>query len=418
MSAPSTSLHTALQRLGATGKHRERRYQVPWLMLVGEPGSGRTSLAAGAHLRRPYGSPTRKELEAGGWGVWLFDQGVVLDMPGLTEQPTPEWQDALRSLKQLRGQRPVDGLMLTVPASRLTGPQALDDVGLERMAQGLFERLQALRSELGVRAPVYVVITQSDLIPGFAAFCRTLPPHRRDEMLGWSSPASPQEPYSPAWVDTAFQVIHQELCALQLELLAAGQGAQADRESAFLFPSELRALARPVSRLLDVLFQSSTFAQPALLRGIYFCGDPVPQGAAGLGGAPRTPAFITHLLERKAFPESGLASPDAEAARRNRRGVGLLQGALAVCVLLAALVLGLLWKSTRAPKPLPEPPPAVTVASPPEVSEPPPPQKPAQARRRPGRTLGKALAFDDAPPPQPIRNGASTFDDAPPPPTH
>ncbi|MFY0575193.1 type VI secretion system protein [Cystobacter fuscus] len=424
MSDPSSTLHTALHRLGATGRHRERRYQVPWLMMVGEPGSGRTSLAAGANLRRPYGSPTRGEMEAGGWGVWLFDQGVVLDMPGMTEQPTEEWRAVLQRLKRVRGQRPIDGLMLTVPATHLTGPKALDDVGLERMAQGLFQGLQALRRELGVRVPVFVVITRSDVIPGFTAFCRSLPPRRWDEMLGWSSPYSPQEPYISAWVDEAFQVIHRELCGLQLELLADGRGKQPDRESAFLFPSELRALAGPVRRLLDVLFQSSAFTQPPLLRGLYFCGDPEADGATGPGGSPRSPAFITHLLERKAFPESGLASPDAEAARVNRRGVSLLQGVLAVSVLLAVLLLGVLWKGGRGREQPPAPPPVVEPVAKPVVEpvaepppEAPPPRKEAPARRRPAPRLVQPPAFDDAPPPQSTRAGDSPFDDAPPPPS-
>lgn len=417
MSAPSSPLHTALQRLGATGRHRQRRYQVPWLMLVGQPGSGRTSLMAGAGLRRPYGSPTRAEMEAGGWGVWLFDQGVVLDMPGLTEQPTEEWRAILRSLEHVRGQRPIDGLMLAVPATHLTGPKALDDVGLERMAQGLFERLGELRHELGVRVPVFVVITRSDVIPGFTAFCRTLPPRRREEMLGWSSPYSPQVPYSSAWVGEAFQSVHQELCGLQLELLADARGTPPDRESAFLFPSELRALAGPVQRLLDVLFQSTAFTQPPLLRGLYFCGDPEPEVTAGPGGNPRAPAFITHLLERKAFPESGLASPDAEAVRAHRRGIALLQGALAVCVLLAALFLGMLWKAARASEAAAPPPPPV------KVEPPPPPEAPAPRKQAPSRPRPKsrpAPLFDDAPPPRaapPTATGATAFDDAPPPTT-
>ncbi|OJH42021.1 type VI secretion system protein [Cystobacter ferrugineus] len=427
MSDPSSTLHTALHRLGATGRHRERRYQVPWLMMVGEPGSGRTSLAAGANLRRPYGSPTRGEMEAGGWGVWLFDQGVVLDMPGMTEQPTEEWRAVLQRLKRVRGQRPIDGLMLTVPATHLTGPKALDDVGLERMAQGLFQGLQALRRELGVRVPVFVVITRSDVIPGFTAFCRSLPPRRRDEMLGWSSPYSPQEPYTPTWVDEAFQVIHRELCGLQLELLADGRGKQSDRESAFLFPSELRALAGPVRRLLDVLFQSSVFTQPPLLRGLYFCGDPEAEGATLPGGSPRSPVFITHLLERKAFPESGLASPDAEAARVRHRGATLLKGVLAVCVLLAALVLGVLWRESRearvrqtpaSPPPVAQEvmPPAKDAPQPEPAAKDAPQPPPGAARRRPAPRPPKPTVFDDAPPPQPTRAGDSPFDDAPPPP--
>ena len=347
MNPSQSPLEITLSRLGATGLQRDRRYQVPWLMVVGEPGSGRTSLVAGASLRRPYGSPTRKEMEAGGWGVWLFDQGIVLDMPGMTDKPTEEWQAVLRRLRLIRSRRPIDGLVLAIPATLLTGPKALDEVGLERKAQSLFDGMQSLRRELGVRIPISVVITCSDAIPGFSAFCRTLPPRLRDEMLGWSSPYSPQEPYIPAWVDEAFRSTYQALCRMQQELFADGQGVPSDREDGFLFPAALRELARTVHRLLDVLFQSTPYTQPALLRGIYWCGDPEAEGSTeparrGAPG-PRSPAFVTHLLERKAFPESGLAAPDIEAVRGNHRRVAVLKGSLAACVLLAVMALGGVW---------------------------------------------------------------------------
>jgi type VI protein secretion system component VasK len=421
MNARHSPLDTTLHRMSAIGRHRDRRYQVPWLMVVGEPGAGRTSLAASIGLRRPYGSPTQKEMARDGWGVWLFEQGVVLDMPAMTEVPTEEWRSVIRRLRHIRRQRPIDGLLLAMPATELVGPKALDEVQLDRKAQGLFEKLQSLRGELGVRVPIYVVITQSDAIPGFSAFCRTLPPRTREEMLGWSSPHSPEEAYSPAWVDEAFQDIHQALSQMQLELLADGWGAPSDREAAFLFPTELRALAGPVRRLLDVLFQSTPYTRPSLLRGLYFCGDPEADSVAGAGGKRasglRSPAFVTHLMERKIFPESGLAGPDAEAARGNRRRIVMLQALLAACVLLAVSGLGATWAHLRqadgatpgAPAPT-----QVAASTPPPAEPPPPTSPPAETEPAPSR---KATRTARAPQPTQVQRAQSTsvWDDAPPP---
>jgi type VI protein secretion system component VasK len=462
MNIRHSPLDTTLHRMGATGRQWERRYQVPWLMMVGEPGAGRTSLAASIGLRRPYGSPTQKEMARDSWGVWLFEQGVVLDMPAMTEEPTEEWRSVIRRLRHLRGQRPIDGLMLAVPATELVGPKALDEVQLDRKAQRLFEKLQSLRGELGVRVPIYVVITQSDAIAGFSAFCRTLPPRTRDEMLGWSSPHSPEEAYSPAWVDEAFQDIHQALSHMQLELLADGWGEPSDREAAFLFPSELRALAEPVRRLLDVLFQSTPYTRPSLLRGLYFCGDPEAGSTAGTGGkrasGPRSPAFVTQLVERKIFPESGLAGPDAEAARGNRRKIVMLQALLVACVLLALSGLGVTWArfrhadvatpsdpfptvATSSTQPPVEPPPRPP-ATPPAERNPAPsrkatrtarapqpaqaqpaqaqpaqaqPAQPAQAQPAQAQRTSSTPVWDDAPPPRATRR-TSRSHDAPPPP--
>ncbi|WNG46159.1 hypothetical protein F0U60_20095 [Archangium minus] len=446
MNARHSPLDTTLRRMGATGRHRERRYQVPWLMVVGEPGSGRTSLAASIDLRRPYGSPTQKEMAKDGWGVWLFEQGVVLDMPAITDEPTEEWRSVIWRLRRIRGQRPIDGLMLAVPATNLVGPKALDEVQLDRKAQALFEKLQSLRGELGVRVPIYVVITQSDAIPRFSAFCRTLPPRTRDEMLGWSSPHSPEEAYASAWVDEAFQDIHQALSQLQLELLADGWGEASDREDAFLFPTELRKLAEPVRRLLDVLFQSTPYTRPSMLRGLYFCGDPEADGATGGSGKRasglRSPAFVTQLVECKIFPESGLAGPDPEAARSNRRKIATLKTVLAACVLLAMGGLGVTWAQLRpaevatvAKTPVHPLPPTKTAASTPPPTPPPPeprpqtalpaetkptpPRKPPRPKRvpqivRPEQQAPSTPVWDDAPPPQ-VTRPTHVWDDAPPP---
>jgi type VI secretion system protein ImpL len=338
-------LDAALRRLGALGSQRERLHQLPMCMLVGEPGSGRTSLMAGVNLRMPYGPPSREELEAGGWGVWVFDQGLVLDMPGLSQTNEPTWRAILQRLRGLRAQRPIDGVMLAIPATDLTGPSALDATQLERKAQGLSKALQELRGALGVHFPIHVVITRGDVIPGFTGLCRTLPPRGRDEMLGWSSPYSPQEPYASGWVDEAFRDLHEALSLLQLELFADGRGEPADRDAAFLFPNELRSLAEPLRRMLDAIFRPTLSVEPLLLRGIYVSGDPEADGAVALGkgrtSSTRTPAFVTHLLERKVFPESGLASADARGERGHPKKLlsPLMVGAIAGCALLVLLAL-------------------------------------------------------------------------------
>lgn len=340
------ALDTALQRLGATGRQRERRYHVPWCMLVGEPGSGQTSLLAGAELHRPFGRPETEDLQSAGWAFWLFDQGVALDMPGVVDPDDEDWRSLLRYLRGARGQRPIDSLLLTFPATDLAGPQALDAARLGEKARLLARGLSAIQRELGIECPVYVLITKADVLPGFGRFSRALPPRLRRELLGWSSPYALHTPYATTWVDEAFEGLYAQLCLAQTELLATREVGLQGREALFLFPHELRALAEPVRHVLDSIFKPNIYEAQLVLRGLYFCGDPEPDvgtsTARGPGGL-RSPAFVTDLLERKVFAESGLAQPTHQRQRRNQRLVTGLRWATAVCVLLAMLGLAFSW---------------------------------------------------------------------------
>jgi type VI secretion system protein ImpL len=340
------ALHTTLQRLGATGRQRERRYHVPWCMLVGEPGSGQSSLLASAELHRPFGQPDTEDLQAAGWSFWLFDQGVTLDMPGLVDPEDEDWRSLLRYLRGARGQRPIDSLLLTFPATELVGPQALEAARLDEKARILARGLSAIQRELGVQCPVYVLITKADALPGFGGFFRSLPPRFHREMFGWSSPYALQTPYATASVDEAFESLYAQLCLVQTELLAACEVGLHDREALFLFPHELRALAEPVRHVLDSIFKPNIYEARLELRGLYFCGDPEPEvGTSTAKGPPglRSPAFVTDLLERKVFAESGLAQPTHQRQLRNQRLGKGLRWATALCLLLAPLGLGLSW---------------------------------------------------------------------------
>src|SRR5262249_5388391 len=120
-----------------------------------------------------------------------FDGGVVIDvsaalaMPG-TRNDLTGWRALLYLLKRHRPRRPIDGVIVTVPA-----PLLLDASWKARthdLGAAVRDRLVLAQAELGFAVPVYVVVTQADHITGFEAFTEALPDNLQQQMFGWSNP--------------------------------------------------------------------------------------------------------------------------------------------------------------------------------------------------------------------------------------
>lgn len=320
-----------------------RRYGRPWILSTGPARAGKTTLLSRSHLALPYGSPIP---DSPGISWWAFDRGIVLDVAGRSclesddcASDEAEWRGLLRRIRRARRRRPIDGLLLTLPASELAGGN--DDGRLARAARRgayLQRKLQEAQRELRMRLPVFLLVSHCDRLPGFGALVQTIPPEARQQMFGWSNPSSPRARYTPDLLDRAFDDLEAQLEAHQLEVLAAGRPPE-EREAFIALPERLREMAEPLRIYANHLFLPRAGGGEAFLRGIYLCGggsrDRTVATAGGVPGADSTPSeivFVGDLLEQKVFPEAPLAEPSERAWRRARR-----RGALATLLLVAAL---------------------------------------------------------------------------------
>jgi type VI protein secretion system component VasK len=115
------NLRRALSTLKANVYGRHHRYQIPWFLLIGETGSGKTEALHHTDITLPLGAP-RENIEGSreGWKWWFFDQGIVIDVDGdyvlrTDGHPTDHkgWKQLLKLLQNHRPQRPIDGIILT-----------------------------------------------------------------------------------------------------------------------------------------------------------------------------------------------------------------------------------------------------------------------------------------------------------------
>ena len=271
-------------------------YDAPLVLLAGEGGAARSTLEHAAN----DDAPLRWHMTPQGWVLYAD----MMAFGFVSEEGSEGWQALAQQLERRRPRRPLDGVLLAVPASALHGPLAWPPLELERRAAQARRRLGELQRAFGLRLPVYLLISHCEQLDGFASFTGALPDDLRSAMLGWSNPHDPEQAYSPAWLHDAFAEVGRTVADLQAELAAAGAPID-DSDAFFLLPGAIARLAAPFTSYASLLLADDAHSVSPALRGLYLCGDPL---MADSGLASR-PWFAGDLLARKVFPERGLARP-------------------------------------------------------------------------------------------------------------
>ena len=354
-------------------------YQLPWYVIIGASGSGKTTALANSGLQFPLADRFGKTALRGIGGTrncdwWFTNEAVLLDTAGrYTTQESEQAQDAgewlkfIGLLRKYRRRQPINGVVVTISVSDLLtqSPEAS-----RQQAVNLRQRLSELHEQLGIRFPVYVLVTKADLLKGFRAWFADYDKAQRDQIWGFTFP---WEQAKLAGFDLMGN-FHQEFSQLQ-QRLDAGLGdtmlqehdAKA-RAEAWLFPQEFAALRPLLADYLSTVFARSNFETEFSPRGIYFAsgtqeGLPfdrvmgelnrslsLPQGAEGdswdavskeapIPGGKGQSYFIKNLLQNVIFQEAGIAGQNRWWELRSRAVVWSGYALLA----LLLVVLGWLW---------------------------------------------------------------------------
>ncbi len=285
--------------LGAIG---DAVYALPWYIVAGDKGSGKSALvlASGLDLQAlpsqrqaelKYITPTRNV----DWRV--TNDAVFIDTPGRYQAESPEaeeWSSLLETVKKQRSKRPLDGLILTVNTEKIlkSDERAIDD-----LAKQLRARLDDATKRLKTRFPVYLVFTHADAIEGFRdSFSKS---KKEGENLVWGATIPLEHSdNAQAHFDTEFEVLQDSLMQRRLIRLSAPFSAVRQLRI-FNFPLHFASTRRKLGAFVTTLFRPNPFSESPFLRGFYFTAVPVNRRSKGTAkAAPPTvdESFFSHRL--------------------------------------------------------------------------------------------------------------------------
>lgn len=365
---------------------RQYIYQLPWYVIIGAPGAGKTTALINSGLHFPLADSFGKTALRGIGGTrncdwWFTNEAVLLDTAGRyttqesqREQDASEWHKFINLLKKYRARQPVNGAIITISVADLF---SLNAEQRQQQARQLRQRLLELHEQLGIRFPVYVLITKTDLLKGFTAYFDSFDSAKRDQVWGFTFPWAELKTGNfdlQLAFEHEYTLLQQRLDAGLADVMQLERDGKARAES-YLFPQEFAALRPLLGDYLSQVFAHSGYDSTLSARGIYFAsgtqeGQPfdkvmgelnrklhLPENAnraasstnSGSGWdkkettAPIPPVkgrsfFLRNMLEKVVFNESGLAGSNRWWEMRNRVAVWSGYLLLSIALVIAAIL--------------------------------------------------------------------------------
>ena len=336
-------------------------YDLPWYLIIGAPGSGKTTALQNCGLRFPLADAMGDNAVQGVGGTrhcdwWFTDEAVLIDTAGrfttqdsdaATDRAT--WDDFLALLRRSRPNQPLNGVVVTVSTMDLLA----GDAERRRYAATVRKRLQELHERLAIRFPIYLLVTKSDLLAGFTDYFALIDKEQR--ATPWGMTFSLQDASKGrASFEGEFDALTQRLENGLIERLQAERDMNR-RALIYGFPTQFATLRGALQEFLTTVFSPSTYEAEPLLRGVYFIsgtqeGTPIDRVLGTIARSYRLERavippqrasaksyFLTRLLGEVVFAERGLAGTNLKWERR--RGA-LVVGAYAAIAATTALVIG------------------------------------------------------------------------------
>lgn len=340
-------------------------HELPWYVIVGPPGAGKTELLRNSGLRFSLADKFGNKAVRGVGGTrncdwWFTDEAIFLDTAGrFVTQDSNEsvdreaWLGFLDLLKRHRRRRPINGVLVAVS---MLDVLTLDPHERARQISAIRTRIAELHRQFGMRFPVYAIVTKCDLVPGFVDFFDDLGAEDRGQVWGFTLDVAESRT-----LENLRERMHEQFAGLVERLqtrVIRRVHEERDllrRADIFSFPDQVTAALEMVGSFIHEAFAPSSYDEPAFVRGLYLTsgtqdGSPIDRLMGGLARsfgieAPVASAemgrgrsyFITRLLRDVMFLESGLTGVDR---RFERQRMWLQRGAYGGAITLTLLAAG------------------------------------------------------------------------------
>jgi len=253
-------------------KYGNPLYVLPWYLVIGESGSGKSTAIGSARLSSTFAEVNRISGVSGtrncDW--WFFEQAIILDTAGRWTIPIDEgkdkeeWNKFLNLLSKYRKREPLNGICVTIAADKLL--DASSEI-LEEDGRNIRSRIDELMRALGFKFPIYVLVTKCDLIQGMNEFCDYLPEKGLDQPMGLINNDLSTDVVE--FQRRTIESIDERLRSIRLLLLHQHEPGGAG-PGILLFPEEFKNLQKGLGAFLKGAFKENPYQEASILRGLYF----------------------------------------------------------------------------------------------------------------------------------------------------
>ncbi|MCK9392057.1 MAG: hypothetical protein M0Q01_10905 [Syntrophales bacterium] len=327
-------------------------YALPWYLVIGESGSGKTSAIKSARLSSPLTDIARTAgiTATRNCDWWFFEEAIILDSAGRYTIPIEEgrdreeWEKFLTLLSQYRRKEPLNGAIVSIAADALL---AGGDDKLRLDGQSIRKRIDQLMRVTGAKFPVYILITKMDLVYGFVEFFNCFPEGDSSQAMGYMN-----RKFNPYWHEILAQAWEDMTVRLRELRLIMTHQACAPGPAALVFPGEFERLRPGLEVFVRSVFEENPYQETPPLRGLYFSSarqdsqptselfDYLGQPAlASQTGEPGRDLFLKDLFRNILPGDRTLFSPILEFIRWRRLtgNTGLLAWLL-ICLSLCGFL--------------------------------------------------------------------------------
>lgn len=338
----ASRMQAALGTLKKSGNSKTYLYDMPWYIIIGPPGSGKTTALINSEIKFPLTGQGSQQGGLQGFGGtrycdwWFAEDAILIDTAGrYTTQDSDagadsaSWRAFLSLLKRNRPKQPINGVILAFSVADLMNASP-DKITAQ--AETVRARLAEIHETLKVDFPVYVMFTKADLIAGFREYFSSFPASRRKRVWGATFQTESRKEQTYDRVGAEFDALVARLSDEVIDRLSEEPDG-VNRIAIFGLPGQMALLKDEIESFLRQVFEPTRYKTSAILRGFYFSsgtqeGTPIDQvlgamgrsfgGDAGALMSGKGKSFFLHdLLTKVIFGEQGWVSYDRKAVQRS-----------------------------------------------------------------------------------------------------
>ncbi|GLQ58044.1 type VI secretion system membrane subunit TssM [Devosia nitrariae] len=360
----SERMSDALKTLRTSTGKGDFLYSLPWYVIIGPPGAGKTTALVNSGLKFPLAGDGGAAAISGTGGTrycdwWFTEEAVMIDTAGrYTTQDSDasadkkSWLSFLELLKRYRPKQPINGVIVAISLEDIMKLTATE---LAAHTNAIRQRLIDINKELKIDFPVYALFTKADLVSGFDEYFGNFTEARRRVVWGATFETEDRKKNMIGSVPAEFDALTTRLTE-ELPDRLHEEPDPVSRIALYGFPAQFAMLKDRVYEFLAQIFEPNRYQVSANLRGFYFSsgtqeGTPIDQvlgamdrsfGSSGerfqhLSGRGKS-YFLHDLFKKVIFSETGWVSVDMRALRTSQ---ALRYGTLGLVGVATVALLGL-----------------------------------------------------------------------------